>query len=978
MKNKTMTMLSAMMLVFALGACTPDVSTSGNSVTVKVDNPQENGAKIVRLEVINDDIIRVQATAEDALPRKKESLIVVPQHVQVDFKVEESDTTVKISTKKVAAVINRQSGRIEFFKDGKVVLAETQTDGKTFKPFVVPEREIGVGTLSNKERNGWSWHLQFDSPDDEAFYGLGQHQTQDYNYKGVNEELFQYNTKVSVPFVMSNKGYGLLWDSYSYCRWGNPNDYLQLNRAFTLYDKEGYEGGLTGIYVDAEGNELERKEDSIYFEFAVPNKNKFKTEPMGLDNLPQGFRLDGANVVYEGYIQAPKTYNYRFILYYAGYMKVMIGGEEVVAERWRTAWNPNAWKFNCELKEGEKTPIRIEWKPDGGESYCGLRVAVPQTEEEQGRLSVWSEMSRDMDYYFIAGDNMDKVISGYRTLTGKAPVYPKWVLGFWQSRERYTSSYDIESVLAEFRRRHIPIDNIVQDWNYWKLDSWGDHTFESSRFPNPQAMLDSVHQMGGRFMISVWPKFYCTVDNYKQLDAKGWIYQQAVTDSIYDWLGFMGSFYDAYDPEARKLFWKQMNDNLYSKYKFGIDAWWMDASEPNVRDCTPMWYRKALSGPTALGSSTEYFNAYSIVNADAIYNGQREVNPNQRVFLLTRSGFAGEQRYSTATWSGDIGTRWEDMRAQMTAGLNYCMAGLPFWGMDQGGFCVEKRYVAAQQAYDRTGVENEDLKEWRELQARWNQFGCFIPLYRAHGQWPLREVWNIAPDNHPCYKTIVYYDKLRYRLMPYLYSMAGWVHFNDYTMMRGLVMDFCGDKNVENIPDQWMFGPALMACPVGYYKARSRDVYFPKQCGWYDLYTGKHIDGGQTMKVDAPYDKIPVFVREGSIIPFGPEIEYTDQKPADFINLYVYAGADGQFTLYEDEGTNYNYEKGYYTTIDIKFDNANRQLTIGKRGGTFDGMIKNRQFNVVLVSPEQAKKLDLDKPAGKLVDYNGEEIQVTL
>jgi alpha-D-xyloside xylohydrolase len=491
-------------------------------------------------------------------------------------------------------------------------------------------------------------------------------------------------------------------------------------------------------------------------------------------------------------------------------------------------------------------------------------------------------------------------------------------------------------------------------------------------------MLDSVHQMGGRFMISVWPKFYCTVDNYKQLDAKGWIYQQAVTDSIYDWLGFMGSFYDAYDPEARKLFWKQMNDNLYSKYKFGIDAWWMDASEPNVRDCTPMWYRKALSGPTALGSSTEYFNAYSIVNADAIYNGQREVNPNQRVFLLTRSGFAGEQRYSTATWSGDIGTRWEDMRAQMTAGLNYCMAGLPFWGMDQGGFCVEKRYVAAQQAYDRTGVENEDLKEWRELQARWNQFGCFIPLYRAHGQWPLREVWNIAPDNHPCYKTIVYYDKLRYRLMPYLYSMAGWVHFNDYTMMRGLVMDFCGDKNVENIPDQWMFGPALMACPVGYYKARSRDVYFPKQCGWYDLYTGKHIDGGQTMKVDAPYDKIPVFVREGSIIPFGPEIEYTDQKPADFINLYVYAGADGQFTLYEDEGTNYNYEKGYYTTIDIKFDNANRQLTIGKRGGTFDSMIKNRQFNVVLVSPEQAKKLDLDKPAGKLVDYNGEEIQVTL
>ena len=214
--------------------------------------------------------------------------------------------------------------------------------------------------------------------------------------------------------------------------------------------------------------------------------------------------------------------------------------------------------------------------------------------------------------------------------------------------------------------------------------------------------------------------------------------------------------------------------------------------------------------------------------------------------------------------------------------------------------------------------------------------------------------------------------------MPYLYSMAGWVHFNDYTMMRGLVMDFCGDKKVENIPDQWMFGPALMACPVGYYKARNRDVYFPKQCGWYDLYTGKHINGGQTLKVDAPYEKIPVFVREGAIIPFGPEIEYTDQKPAQLINLYVYAGADGQFTLYEDEGTNYNYEQGYYTTIDIKYADADRQLTIGKRTGSFDGMLENRQFNVVLVSPNKAQSLNLDNPAGKLVDYNGEEVQIKL
>ena len=589
-------------------------------------------------------------------------------------------------------------------------------------------------------------------------------------------------------------------------------------------------------------------------------------------------------------------------------------------------------------------------------------------------------MSRDLDYYFIAGENLDEVISGYRTLTGKAQVYPKWVLGFWQSRERYKTSDEIEGTLAEFRRRHIPIDNIVQDWNYWQEDQWGSHQFEAARYPNPQQMLDAVHQMHGRFMISVWPKFYCNTDNYKELDSKGWMYQQAVTDDIHDWVGpgYVGSFYDAYSDGARKMFWRQMNDNLYKKYNFGIDAWWMDASEPNVRDCTPMWYRKALCGSTALGTSTEFFNAYSIVNADAIYNGQRSVNPNQRVFLLTRSGFAGEQRYSTATWSGDIGTRWEDMRAQMTAGMNYSLAGLPFWGMDQGGFCVENRYMKAQQLYDQTQQENEDLKEWRELQTRWNQFGCFIPLYRAHGQWPLREVWNIAPETHPAYQSIVWYHQLRYRLMPYLYSMAGWVHLNDYTMMRALVMDFNGDAQVLDIKDQWMFGPSLMACPVGEYKARNRSVYFPKQCNWYNLYTGQQIAGGQRLIVDAPYERIPVYVPEGAILPFGPAMEWSDEKPAELIHLYVYAGRDGKFQLYEDEGTNYNYEKGQYSTIDFQYNDAAQTLTIGQRKGTFKGMLKERQFNIVLITPDKAKPLNLEQPEGKTVTYNGKALTIQL
>ena len=976
-------LISAVLLMSATGMQAAGFNQNGNYLTVQLKQHQNFGPSQIRLQVVSDKIIRVQATAEQSF-RNKQSLIIVPQNSKAKYKVEEQGDNLIITTAAMRAVMNETTGQITFYdlKDN-VLLNEVAQGGKTFKPFTVPDREIGVdiAKVPEAQKHGWSWRALFNSPDNEAFYGLGQHQSEELNMKGKNEDLFQYNTKVSVPFVISNKNYGILWDSYSYCRWGNPEDYLQLNRAFKLYDKDGKEGQLTGTYVDKNGQKIVRGEDSIYFEYAMPEASEIcnKTDKGGIQNLPKGFALNGSKVVYEGYVEAPTNSFYQFILYYAGYMKIYIDGKLVVPERWRTAWNPNSYKFETPIKKGVKTPIRIEWQPDGDVSYCGLRVAAPRSEAEKNQLSIWSEMSPDMDYYFIAGQNLDEVISGYRTLTGKASLYPKWTLGFWQSRERYQSSKDIEDNMKKFRDLHIPVDNIVQDWNYWKLDSWGSHEFEAARYPNPQAMLDSVHAMNGRFMISVWPKFYDTVKNYKELDSKGWMYHQAIKDDIHDWLGFRGSFYDAYSDGARKMFWRQMDENLYTKYKFGIDAWWMDASEPNVRDCTPMWYRKALSGPTALGTSTEYFNAYSIVNADAIYNGQRSVNPNQRVFLLTRSGFAGEQRYSTATWSGDIATRWEDMRAQMTAGLNYSMAGLPFWGMDQGGFCVENRYVAAQQEFDKTGKENADLKEWRELQARWNQFGCFVPLYRTHGQWPTREVWNIAPADHPAYKTIVAYDKLRYRLMPYLYSMAGMVHFKDYTMMRGLVMDFNGDDNVYDIKDQWMFGPALMACPVGEYQKYSRNVYLPKQKGWYDFYTGKHYAGGQTIVADAPYEKIPVFVPEGSILPVGPEMEWSDQKKPELIDLYVYAGKDGSYTLYEDEGTNYNYEKGKYATIDFQYDDAQKTLTIGARKGSFDGMLQKRRFNVVLVSGDNQQGISLAKaPKGKKVKYTGQEVTLKL
>ena len=928
MKNKLMlSSVSAMML---LVSCSDVCKVTDSGVTVKVQQQVKDGPALVRLEVRGDKIIHVSATPERRFA-DSESLVILPSEENTPFEVLYSGDTVTVVTSEVRANVLKSTGEVWFAgPDGQVILREEIGGGKSFSPIEVE------GT------HGYSFRQVFESPEDEAFYGLGQHQADEFNYKGKNEELFQYNTKVSVPFIMSNKGYGVLMDSYSMMRFGNPSDYKQLGEVFALYDVDGKVGCLTGTYVPAHGQTLVREEPQLYFEHLVA------PEMARVVNLPEGFRFNGATVTYEGFIEAPATGEYQFILYYAGYTTVKVGGETVVPERWRTAWNPNAYKFSVNLEAGRKTPLKVEWKPDGDVSYCGLRAYDVVDPAQQAKHQWWSEMTKQMDWYFIAGDDMDEVISGYRTLTGKAQIMPKWAMGYWQSRERYKTSTEMIEALEGFRKRNIPIDNIVMDWSHWREEDWGGHEFDPARFPDPKAMVDSIHDMGARMMISVWPKFYVGIDHYNEFAENGWMYTKAYEDGIRDWIGtgYLYGFYDAYSAGARELFWNQMYEHYYP---LGIDAWWMDASEPNVRDCTDMDYRKSLCGPTALGSSTEYFNTYSIVNADAIYNGQRNVDPDKRVFLLTRSGFAGLQRYSTATWSGDIATRWEDMKAQISAGLNFAISGIPYWTMDIGGFCVENRYVVGQEIFNRTGQENADEKEWRELNTRWFQFGAFCPLFRAHGQYPFREPWEIAPEGHPAYESIVYYTKLRYALMPYIYSLAGMTWFEDYTLMRPLVMDF-KDEAVVNMGDTYMFGPAFLVAPVYEYGARTREVYFPECEGWYDYYTNKYIAGGAAKTVAAPYGRMPLYVRAGSIVPVGPEIQWTDQKAADVIDLYVYQGADGSFTLYEDENVNYNYEKGAYAKIAFSYDEASKQLSIAERQGEFPGMLHERTFNVIPVS----------------------------
>ena len=899
-------------------------------------------AKAVKLEVISDDIIRVIASPDGKFSNQVNLIKDTKSLPAPSFQITTSGDTIIVSTQTTQARLSRETGEVRFTDaNGHTILREKTNGGKEFTPIEVE------GT------KGYTLRQVFESEDEEGLYGLGQHQSDEFNYKGKNEELFQYNTKVSVPFIVSSKGYGVLWHNYSLSRFGDKRPYADLGDVFGLYGKDGRAGALTATYyTDKAKNSvlIQRDEDKVDYE-------NLKT----IKNLPADFPKPSASATWEGEIEAKETGTYHFKLHYAGYTKVFVNNEEIIPERWRAAWNPNDYKATADLEKGKRYPIRIEWLPDGDVSYIGLKVLSPLPEEERERLAFWSEMGDDIDYYFINGESsMDKVISGYRTVTGKSQIMPKWAMGFWLSRERYKTQEELLTALNEYRRRQVPLDVIVQDWSYWPVDAWGSHEFDKERFPDPKGMIQEIHDKDARIMISVWPKFYYTTEHYKELDALGAMYQQAIKDSICDWIypGYIGSFYDAYNPEARKLFWEQMNEHLYS---LGIDAWWMDASEPNVQDNTDIEYRKALCGPTYLGPSTKYFNAYALANAEAIYDGQRSVNPDDRVFLLTRSGFAGQQRYSTATWSGDIGTRWEDMKAQISAGLNFAMSGIPYWTMDIGGFSVENRYMAAKEG-------SEDLREWRELNNRWYQFGAFCPLFRSHGQYPCREIYNIAPEGSPTYQSMKYYTELRYQLMPYIYSLASKTHFEDYTIMRALVMDYSDDEKTYDIDDQFMFGPAFMACPVYEYKARDREVYFPAGI-WYDFYNGKRIQGGTTMDVDAPYEHMPLFVRAGSIVPTGKVIQSTKEEQKDLI-VSVYAGADGSFTLYEDNGVTYDYEKGNYATIPFVYDDARRTLTIGAREGDYPGMIRERQITVRLITPEN--------PAGKdvTISYQGKPLVV--
>lgn len=577
--------------------------------------------------------------------------------------------------------------------------------------------------------------------------------------------------------------------------------------------------------------------------------------------------------------------------------------------------------------------------------------------------SFWSEMGDGLNFYFIYGPEVDNIISSYRTLTGKAPMLPKWAFGLIHSRAKYDNQNEILDVVKRYRDLKVPLDVIVQDWQYWPNGWWGFKEYDPTRFPDPEKMIKDIHEKYNcHYMISIWPCLQSGSRDYFQMDSSGFLFP-GVDERRY---------YNAFNADARKLYWEQANNGLF---KYGVDAWWCDATEPEINGWdTNIEDYKRLMKPT-IGSSTRYLNAYSLFQSEAIYQGQRSETSDKRVMNLTRSAFAGQQRYGTITWSGDVSADWVTFYNQISAGLNFSVSGLPYWTTDIGAFFVNDI------DWFRTGIFPEGVKDpaYHEFFIRWYQFGAFSPLFRVHGAQTPREIWNFGNPGDKAFDIQLKYNNLRYRLLPYIYSLVGKVTLDNYTIMRPLVMDFRQDTASLNISNQFMFGPAFLVNPVTEPNAITRKVYLPdNEGGWFDFWTGKHFEGNKKIETYAAIETIPLFIRAGSIIPMGPFLQYSGEKIADPLEIRIYGGQDGEFTLYEDEGDNYNYEVGKYSTITFKWSDRDKILEVSDSKGSYPNKPENRIFKIVKVDESNGNGLEIANKIDRIIEYSGKSLRVEL
>lgn len=617
------------------------------------------------------------------------------------------------------------------------------------------------------------------------------------------------------------------------------------------------------------------------------------------------------------------------------------------------------------------------------------------TDNEQ-ETSFRSEIGDCIDYYFMYGGSADGVIAEVRALTGDVPMMPLWSYGFMQSKERYKSQEETVGVVKKYRELGIPLDCIIQDWQYWGHNYlWNAMDFQNPTFSRPKDMIDEVHALNARMMISIWSSFGPATKPYRALDKEGLLFDietwpQSGVDGWPPNMEYPSGVrvYDAYSPKARDIYWEHLNKGIF---QLGMDGWWMDSTEPDHFNHKESDFDRQ----TSLGSYRSVRNAYPLVSVGGVYDHQRALTQDKRVIILTRSGFLGQQRYGSNVWSGDVQSSWDMFRKQITAGLNFSLTGMPHWNSDLGGFFAG--------SYNTSWGDNSATRNpmYQELYVRWLQFGVFCPMMRSHGADVPREFYWYGKKGEPVYDALVDAVKLRYTLLPYIYSTSWDVTHNRSTFMRALFMDFLGDKQTWNINNAYMFGKAFLVAPVlhaqytpevhqkklkenegwdrnnketakapvltDFTQTKSMEVYLPADTRWYNYWTNEAIEGGQKLTVSTTLNRIPLFVRAGSIVPYGPEVQYTSEKKWDNLTLCIYPGNNGSFTLYEDEGDNYNYENGAYTEIPMNWDNASRILTIGARKGEYNGMLQKRQFIV--------KTIDGNS---KTVTYTGKRIKVNL
>ena len=734
------------------------------------------GTGTLKLQVCSDSIIHVLYSPAASFPKRTDFVVIKQSWPSAKFTLDSTGDAVILSTSRLKITVTRKDGAITYAEASGAPLVEEATRRMT------AEKVNGEDTYRSE-----SFLSIYGSH--EGLYGLGQHQAGVWNYRGESVDISEENSNISVPFLLSSKGYGIFWNNTSRGRFNN-----------------------------------------------------------------------------------------RFANY----------------------------------------------------------------------LYISSEVADVIDYYFLYGPEFDKIIAGYRELTGQAPMFGKWAYGFWQCKNRYKSQDEILGVARKYRELHIPVDDIVQDWFWWNRK--GEFVFNQN-YPDPKGMIDQLHAEHFHLMISIWPFFEPGSTEYAHMESEGWFVDKfKFAKPPYHTNGM--AVYDATSPEARKYYWDLVNKGLFS---IGADAWWMDTTEPETEG---QEQNIVLNHRLAAGSGNRYVNVYPLLTTQGVYQGQRSASDKQRAFILSRSAFAGSQRNAVTAWSGDINSDWFSFRRQIPAGLNFSVSGIPYWTTDIGGFVFG----------------NPADPAFRELFTRWFQYGTFNPILRVHGtrQPDQNELWSYGPETQ---NILVKFDRLRYRMLPYIYSLAWKTTSESYTPMRPLVMDFRGDARAQDIGDQFMYGPAFLVNPVTEPAATTRPVYLPK-AQWYDFWTGVAIDGGRMINAITPLDRLPVYVRAGSIVPLGPDQQWSTEKPEDPIELRVYRGADADFTIYEDENDSYDYEKGVYATIPLHWDDGAHTLTIGDRKGQFPGMLESRTFRIVFVGENHGAGIDPADEADKVVPYRGKQIVV--